>query len=192
MQITKRLFGGVDKPWIPEHEFARNIRQVAELALKYSDIVIFIKIAPPTHYMIEDCPESVDSVSRYNDLIHDLTDKYSRVISCDPWHGDCADLILPDGHHLTLKGHQQVANEIWKTINEYDPPARLLIVDGSPQPSNKQKDVTKHLLSWVLPHSGAKFCGSGISSSEWNGRELAKVRSRQFSMSRLLESVFDQ
>lgn len=113
---AKAFFRVDAKTWVSEHEYYENLKAIADNGLLLAERVVFIHIAPPMHYMKKNIPASAESVKRFNVMITRLAEEYAKnqknVYECNPFSSDCGKLILPDGHHLTIIGHERVADEI--------------------------------------------------------------------------------
>ena len=99
-----RLFGG---PWVNEERFARSLEKLMKVLSAISRMSFFIEIAEPAHYLLENVGNFSASVVNYNDIIM----RNSGVSNFVLWHAPDKNshYLLPDGHHLSLSGHQAVA-----------------------------------------------------------------------------------
>ena len=57
-----------------------------------------------------------EAIDAYNQLLADIESRYQckgNVSLINPFsHVDCQSLLLPDGHHLTVEGHAEVAQAV--------------------------------------------------------------------------------
>ena len=68
----------------------------------------FIEIAKPVNYLLKNVGDFSDTVSSYNDIIKDCLSKDSVFVKWQPSNSG-KNHILPDGHHLSITGHREVA-----------------------------------------------------------------------------------
>lgn len=99
----------VGKPWVSLVEFQRNVMNILDLCSKLAADVVFIEIAKPAHFLIDNCGDFSGVVHQYNSVLRDASnDGYLPVFE----NLDLGDLLLPDGHHLTKDGHKRIAQQI--------------------------------------------------------------------------------
>ena len=73
-----------------------------------SRTAFFIEIAKPVNYLLKNVGDFSDTVSSYNDIIKDCLSKDSVFVKWQPSNSG-KNHILPDGHHLSITGHREVA-----------------------------------------------------------------------------------
>lgn len=103
----------VGKPWVSLEKFEHNVISILDLCSQLANNVIFIEIAKPAHFLIDNCGDFSEVVTQYNSVLSNVTkDSYLSV-----FEGlDLGELLLPDGHHLTKVGHKAIAEMILRTI----------------------------------------------------------------------------
>ena len=92
-------------PWTSKKIFAENIKKTADIVGEISDSVFFVMIAPPFHFLLKNVGDFSAEVADYNRMLK-LVVGDSRVVDWDP----TPDRFLPDGHHLSLSGHEALAD----------------------------------------------------------------------------------
>lgn len=99
----------VGKPWVGLGEFERNVINILDLCSKLAADVVFIEIANPAHFLIDNCGDFSGVVHQYNSVLRDASN--DGYLPCFK-NLDLGDLLLPDGHHLTKDGHKRIADQI--------------------------------------------------------------------------------
>lgn len=99
-----RLFG---RPWVNEKRFVQSLVNLVEVLSVISKNKFFIEIAKPAQHMLENVGNFSSSVVTYNNIIR----RHSGVANFVLWQypDNNRSHLLPDGHHLSLSGHQSVA-----------------------------------------------------------------------------------
>ena len=106
------LYDLIGKPWVKGSEIeALLIKLDSELQRAAIDF-FFIPVSPPFNRLKENCGDFSELVNDYNQKIDKIFP--GRRIDIE----FSSDLLLPDGHHLTAKGHQKVAQEILRFIKK--------------------------------------------------------------------------
>ena len=115
LQRSKRLHEVVGRPWVSSGQFAQNIAKIDKLLGCLAEQVFFVEIAMPDHYLKQNVGDFSSLVSCRNLLISDcIGDK--RFVRC--WGGvSVPQFLLPDGHHLNVKGHQVLAKKCLERIS---------------------------------------------------------------------------
>jgi len=105
-----RLIG---KPWVSLAKFEKNITNILGICSQLATRVVFIEIARPAHFLIDNCGDFSSTVDQYNLVMRDASkDSYLPIYD----NKDSGDLLLPDGHHLTKDGHKKIADNICVTL----------------------------------------------------------------------------
>ena len=107
------------KPWIDEDRFGRNIIDICKLSSLVAKKVILIPIMPGVNNLIKNIYNINDYVNAYNNILNEqiISSSLSNcsIIAMDT-RENFEELLLPDGHHLTTKGHEvlslNIVNEI--------------------------------------------------------------------------------
>lgn len=103
----------IGTPWVSIIDFEKNCINIFETCSRLATRVIFIEIAKPAHFLIHNCGDYSENVTIYNDTLRGISkDIYLSIY--DDVNLDAQ--LLPDGHHLTKIGHQNVANKILAII----------------------------------------------------------------------------
>ncbi len=97
------------KPWVCKDDFRCSAYKVLEKSAAISKRVLFLEIAKPEHNLIKNCGDFSKVISEYNDVLKSLSENSFVPIFSGKRPGD---LVLPDGHHLSLDGHKVVASSI--------------------------------------------------------------------------------
>lgn len=103
------------KAWVSPIKFKESIIQMTKEVALLSDHLFFVEIAHPCHFLIENCGDFSKQVDKNNAIHHEI-DPFS-VITPFSDSKSPEDLLLPDGHHLTLKGHRAVAESLKQHIS---------------------------------------------------------------------------
>jgi hypothetical protein len=104
-RLLNSTFG---RPWSSPHHFQRYASLLYESLAFFSDRILFIEIAPPAHFMLDNLGDFSNDVKTFNQILFDLG-KEKSFVRC--WQDRPAkDLLLPDGHHLNMEGHRHVAD----------------------------------------------------------------------------------
>lgn len=99
----------VGKPWVSLKKFEKNILTIYDICSELATKVVFIEIAKPAHYLIDNSGDFSNVVHEYNSVLRNvLDDNYLPVFETE----DLGNLLLPDGHHLTKDGHKRIADKI--------------------------------------------------------------------------------
>lgn len=120
-QIIRRinrsnLFKKQMKPWISLDQFRNNINNIHLALQPMCSNIFFIEIAPPCHNLILNCGDFSQEVYKYNSVLKELmNDKHLTPFSSND---DLEKSFLPDGHHLTKRGHKLVANSIIESMEK--------------------------------------------------------------------------
>jgi len=101
------------KPWVSLKKFEKNINNILDLCSQLATRVVFIEIAKPAHFLINNCGDFSSLVVQYNLVLRNVSNgSYLPVFD----EKDIDSLLLPDGHHLTKAGHKRVADKILSII----------------------------------------------------------------------------
>lgn len=104
----------IGNPWVGLKYFEKNISNILDVAKQLAHNVIFIEIAKPAHFLIENCGDFSGVVDQYNNILK----KIPEGIFLPVFDGvDLGMQLLPDGHHLTKIGHQNVAKKLSELFN---------------------------------------------------------------------------
>jgi hypothetical protein len=95
------------RPWTSKSRFAKTLSDLLKILPNISRTIFFIEIARPANYLIDNVGDFSDSVDSYNAIIQALVGPASLVKWQAVESGEIH--LLPDGHHLTVLGHQAVA-----------------------------------------------------------------------------------
>ena len=109
--FAHRLFA---RPWVSEDNFSERLLVLCEILWKISEKIYFIEIARPANHLIENVGDFSENVERYNKIINQFSDSNGFIEWQTDYSGNLH--ILPDGHHLTLLGHQEVSKAC---LNKY-------------------------------------------------------------------------
>jgi len=102
------------KPWVSLENYKKNMLiLLGELKVLCKN-VYFVEIAPPKHYLVENCGDFCELVSNYNNVLFELLPNGIARPFSDSIHS--SDFLLPDGHHLTKQGHIAVADSLIELI----------------------------------------------------------------------------
>lgn len=109
-------------PWIDEDRFRRNIIEIKKLSAIVAKKVIFIPIMPGTNNLLKNIHNINEHVDAYNNILYEeitLSSSSNCSIIDIITKKNSDELLLPDGHHLTVEGHKLVCSKIIHNI-EYD------------------------------------------------------------------------
>ena len=98
------------KPWISIGQYEENMSSLNDVLRLMCKDIFFVEIAPPCHYLIDNLGSFSSDVKKYNDVLRRLNKEHFLTPFSD--EKDYESSLLPDGHHLTRKGHLDVANSI--------------------------------------------------------------------------------
>lgn len=97
------------KPWVGLKKFEKNVINILHVSSKLATDVVFIEIAKPAHFLIDNCGDFSGVVNQYNSVLrNESNDGFLPVFT----NLDLGGLLLPDGHHLTKDGHKRIADQI--------------------------------------------------------------------------------
>lgn len=124
LSYFKKVLGFKSSPWVSVAQFRENIISIIAALSGMTKSVVFIKIAPPQHYLCSNVPGVFKSVMLYNKVLDDVQG-YSlggtQVYILSPWdslsHERLASMILSDGHHLSAEGHVFLGEKIGDLID---------------------------------------------------------------------------
>lgn len=103
----------VGRPWINSIHFEKNILEIVALAQDLSDDVVFIQIAKPAHFLLENCGDFSALVDQYNTILREKSGGAFLPVYEDI---ELTDQFLPDGHHLTKIAHRNIAKKVLEMI----------------------------------------------------------------------------
>lgn len=106
-----RLIG---RPWVSASRFAQALSDNVKILSNISSSIFFLEIAKPAGYLIQNVGDFSNTVSDYNGIIQRVAGSASFVAWQAGQPGQIH--VLPDGHHLTLLGHQAIAKAF---LNHY-------------------------------------------------------------------------
>lgn len=119
-RVLRRLLFLKDKPLVSDVQYGKNIVEICELLQTMYDLVILVKIVPPSHHLLN-VPGVEKSVEIFNNEIDGAagSPRLTSTRVCNPWTQSASTLVLPDGHHLTNAGHQALALAIQRVISDH-------------------------------------------------------------------------
>lgn len=111
---NRKLIELIGSSWVKPREFEAAAKQLAECCRRLADQVYFIEIARPAHNLIRNCGDFSIIVQKYNNLLREVADSsYLSIFGAQ----NPELYLLPDGHHLSVEGHNLVAARFLSTIN---------------------------------------------------------------------------
>ena len=90
-------------------KFEENVRKIQKVGSQLATKVVFIEIAKPAHFLIDNCGDFSDVVDNYNTVLKKISKEGYLCVFGDV---QMDKLLLPDGHHLTKDGHKKIADKI--------------------------------------------------------------------------------
>ena len=109
--LTQRI----GRPWIDKLKFKKNILSIFLICSRLADKVVFIEIARPTHFLVENCGDFASLVDQYNIILKRSGGFFLSVYD----QVELGDHLLPDGHHLNHNGHRNITSKITKMIETF-------------------------------------------------------------------------
>lgn len=102
------------RPWTSKTRFHKALSKLSRTLSSISNLSFFVEIANPVNYLLKNVGDFSYEVSNYNDILVKVAGSQSLV----NWQAESSEKIhlLPDGHHLTVLGHQLVAKAC---LNKY-------------------------------------------------------------------------
>ena len=104
--VGRRLTGGALiprrfwSPWTSVEHFEHEVNQITAAAHKLARRVIWLEIARPAHYLVENYGDFSAVVRDFNAVL-----KAGSGVFVSLWNdGDASKFLLPDGHHLNVSG----------------------------------------------------------------------------------------
>lgn len=108
LERSPSVYRLLSRPWTSERRFAEVMSDLVKILPNISRATYFLEIAMPANYLIENVGDFSDRVSTYNSLVERKAGPFSLIRWQTEKSGEIH--LLPDGHHLTVVGHQAVAN----------------------------------------------------------------------------------
>jgi hypothetical protein len=103
---SRFLHQSIARPWVATTQFIENVANINSLLKHMANQVLFIEVARPDHYLIENVGDFSGSIVLRNKLLAESIGE-DQVVAC--WGGLAVpQFLLPDGHHLNELGHQEV------------------------------------------------------------------------------------
>lgn len=99
---------------ISEKQFEKSMGRLHSKFSQLANNAYLIEIAKPTHNLLNNVGDFSENVIRYNLISRLFFEKNLLEVYKD---SDILPLFLPDGHHLSLKGHFHVAEKLLFKLN---------------------------------------------------------------------------
>lgn len=104
---SRKLTEMIGRPWVNLQLFIDTAKSIYLRAGEISNSVLFLEIARPTNFLINNAGDFSDRVALYNSCLQTVAEKNFIEV----YGGDKPDIyILPDGHHLANQGHRLIAD----------------------------------------------------------------------------------
>jgi hypothetical protein len=104
----------IGRPWISKSSFTNYLQQLLKILPTIAEEFFFIEIAKPAHNLVVNVGDFSERVEDYNRIIKQCAGLKSFVAW--PCKNSGNSHLLPDGHHLTMIGHELVTKACSKKI----------------------------------------------------------------------------
>lgn len=104
--------------YVNEDLFRENIKKIANGINSKQANMIWIKIAGPSGDLVKKTFNAKNDVEKYNQILEQCSREFGFDL-IDPYSGyNEEDVVLKDGHHLTVLGNQLVFRALDEKLNE--------------------------------------------------------------------------
>lgn len=105
------------RPWVAPPRYKHNVEAIVREVLRFCGRVVLLETLAPGPGLIEKVGDFTGAVRQYNDILRGVASTSGeRVRSVDLQARAGAHLLLPDGHHFTSAGHEEVADAVERCL----------------------------------------------------------------------------
>lgn len=148
------------QPWISRREYAANLKQMIDTTRERNPraMICVVKIGTPHGEFVRKVRNVPAYAAAYNDTLEELCRSYgldSSVRLLDPYQGFTPEeLFIADGHHLTVCGHQAVAQTLeprFAALLVRKPAAASAATEAKPaKTAQPYRDLATHAMATNL------------------------------------------
>jgi len=112
------------RPWVRLEQFERTLQLAVREALEFCGRVVLVEIVPPGPGLEAKLMPFAETVAEYNAALRGLAAlDPERVTTVRALDVVSSDVVLPDGHHLTVAGHTAIAAAVATALSSATMPS---------------------------------------------------------------------